>query len=72
MKEIEAKLSLALRYIADAEAIVGRQRERLAELTVQGCPTQDAKNVLDMFIGTLELLHDHAQRLREELHSSMT
>ena len=72
MKELEARLSLAIRYIADAEAIVERQRERVAELTIEGCPTRDAENMLDMFIGTLDILHDHAQRLREELGSSRT
>ena len=72
MKELEARLSLAIRYIADAEAIVERQRERVAELAIEGCPTQDAENMLDMFIGTLDILHDHAQRLREELDSSRT
>ena len=74
MKELEARLSLAIRYIADAdaEAIVERQRERVAELTIEGCPTRDAENILDMFIGTLEILHDHAQRFREELNSSRT
>jgi hypothetical protein len=70
MKELEARLSVALRYIADAEAIVARQRERIAKLEVAGCPTRDAENVLDIFIGTLDVLHDHARRLQDELHSS--
>jgi hypothetical protein len=65
MKELESQLRKAVRRVAEAKAIIERQRERLANLEAHGLPTLDAEQTLDIFIGTLRCLEDHARLIKE-------
>jgi hypothetical protein len=67
MKEVEAQLSVAVRRVAEAKAILERQRARVANLEAHGLPTLDAEQTLDVLITTLACLEDHARVLRHEL-----
>ena len=70
MKELKAKLGLALRHVTEANSIVERQRERIAEAKAAGARTWEAEEMLDVFMRTLARQEDHAQILRKELDAS--
>jgi hypothetical protein len=65
MKELESQLSMAVQHVAEAKVIIERQRERVANLEAQGLPTRDAEQTLEIFIGTLTILEDHARFIKE-------
>jgi len=67
MKELQSRLSVAARHIADAQAILARQHERVTEALIEGSLSPDAQNTLDRFVETLNVLRDEALRLRHEL-----
>jgi len=67
VKELQSRLSVAARHIAEAQAIIARQQERVTEALLEGSLSPDAQNTLNRFVETLNVLRDEALRLQHEL-----
>lgn len=63
----KATLEMVEQHIREAEAHIVRQREIIAELQRDGCPTVAAESLLDVFRQTLASHEAHADLLRRQL-----
>jgi hypothetical protein len=61
MDDWESKFAEASRYVERGKSIVARQRERVEQLIALRASTEEAEDVLALFLGTLTAPEDHQQ-----------
>jgi hypothetical protein len=65
IRDLEAKLAMVQRHIAQAREIIAGQHERINALTCNGSPTEIAEQNLAVFLTTLKAFEDHERQLLE-------
>ena len=65
IRDLEAKLATAQRYVLLGRAIVAAQRERIGVLKRDGRPTTAAEEILAVFLKTQAVFEFHVRQLLE-------
>ena len=63
IRDLEAKLAMAQRHVAQGRRIVARQYERIDRLRCDRRPTAMAEDTLALFLMTLKAFEDHEREL---------
>ena len=66
----ETKLTQAVRHVARGRVIVANQFNNLEMLRAAGRPTEDAEEMLALFLASQRLLERHEQLVRAEMQSA--
>lgn len=62
---MESKVEMAFRHVVQGRRLVARQRHLVERLALNGCNTTNAKQLLDLFVRTLNIFEDDLRRLLE-------
>jgi hypothetical protein len=62
---MESKVEMAFRHVVQGRRLVARQRHLVERLSLNGCNTRNAEQLLDLFVGTLNIFEDDLRRLLE-------
>jgi hypothetical protein len=65
IRDLEAKLAMVQRHIAEARQIIARQHERIDALGRDGHSTAISEEMLAVFLTTLKAFEDHERQLFE-------
>jgi len=63
---MESKREMAIRHVLEGRRIVARQKALIEKLRVSGLDTNDAKSVLNSFIGSLMIFEDDLRAAQAE------
>jgi len=63
---MESKREMAIRHVLEGRRIVARQNALIEKLRVSGLDTNDAKSLLNSFIGSLMIFEDDLRAAQAE------